>query len=177
MPPIALAMALAQYAPQVIRWITGSDKAEDAAEKVVAMAEVVTGEHGQQAVEKLNGSPELQVQFREAVMANELEMDRAYLADRAGARTRDIELRRAGQRNSRADIMVALAFIAVIVIASLMAFGAVNGDSAAGGFLVAVGGMFARNIGTAFDFEFGSSRGDKDKDNILAAAQRRTMTP
>ena len=178
MPPIALAMALARYAPQVIKWITGSDRAEEAATKVVAMAQAVTGEaDGERALGVLGASPELQVQFNEFVMQHELEMDRLYFADRADARVRDIELRRTGQRNPRADIMVGLAFLAVIIIAAMLAMGTVDGNTAAGGFLIAVGGMFARNIGTAFDFEFGSSRGDKEKDNVLAAAQRRRTAP
>jgi hypothetical protein len=89
----------------------------------------------------------------------------------------DVERRRTEPRNPRADIMVGLAFLAVILIAALLSLGAVDGNTAAGGFLIAVGGMFARNIGTAFDFEFGSSRGDKEKDNVLAAAQRRRTAP
>jgi hypothetical protein len=88
-----------------------------------------------------------------------------------------VERRHTEQRNPRADIMVGLAFLAVLLIAALLSLGAVDGNTAAGGFLIAVGGMFARNIGTAFDFEFGSSRGDKEKDNVLAAAQRRRTAP
>ncbi len=42
MDPISIAFGLAQFAPQIIKWITGSDKAADAAEKVVDIAEAVT---------------------------------------------------------------------------------------------------------------------------------------
>lgn len=104
--PISIAMGLAQFAPQVIKWISGSDKAAEAAGKVVQIAEAVTGKQGPEAVEALKADPALVLQFRQAVMANETELDKAYLADRADARKRDVAIVQAGQRNVRADIMV-----------------------------------------------------------------------
>lgn len=68
----------------------------------------------------------------------------------------------------RADIMLAMAFAAVILIAGLLTL-VPSVPQTVSGFLIGIGGMFARNIGTAFDFEFGSSRGSKDKDKQLGA--------
>lgn len=173
MIPVAAAMALAQFAPAIIKWVSGSDKAEQAAETIVGIAEQVTGFKGDAAVEAIKADPNLAIQFRMAVMAQEADLDKAFLADRADARARDVAYVQAGRRNARADIMVALAFIAVIAIAALLAMGKIDGNTAAGGFLIAVGGMFARNIGTAFDFEFGSSRGSQTKDAAIADLARR----
>ena len=65
--------------------------------------------------------------------------------------------------------MLALAFVAVIAIAVLLVFKPDAANEAVSGFLIGIGGMFARNIGSAFDFEFGSSRGSKEKSAALAA--------
>ena len=43
MAPIAIAMGLAQFAPQLIGWITGSKDAAAGAQKVVDLASAVTG--------------------------------------------------------------------------------------------------------------------------------------
>lgn len=162
-------MGLSQFAPALIKWLTGSDKAEEAAQAVVGIAQQVAGKQDPvDALASIAGSATLQMEFRKAVMANEADLDKAFLADRQNARSRDVAIIQAGQRNVRADVMVALAFVAVIAIAALMALGKIDGNTAAGGFLIAVGGMFARNIGTAFDFEFGSSRGSQNKDAYLA---------
>ena len=87
MDPITVAMGLAQFAPQIIRWVSGSPKAEEAARQVVDIAQVVTGKKGSEAVEALNFDPKLAMEFRRAVMQVEADLDMAYLADRQQART------------------------------------------------------------------------------------------
>jgi hypothetical protein len=63
----------------------------------------------------------------------------------------------------RQNIMLIAAFIAVLAIVALLVL-VPNAPKEVSGFAIAIGGMFARNIGTAFDFEFGSSRGSREKD-------------
>ena len=174
MDPITIAMGLAQFAPQIVKWVTGSSKAAEAATQVVEIAKVVTGrDQGPLALSALQADPALALQFRQSVMAQEVDLDKLYLADVQSARDRDVSLAIAGRRNIRADVMVGVAFIAVLAIAALMVLGGVDGGTAAGGFLATIGGMFARNIGTAFDFEFGSSRGSQNKDESIATALRK----
>ncbi|MEE3100429.1 MAG: hypothetical protein VX463_11745, partial [Pseudomonadota bacterium] len=104
----------------------------------------------------------------------------AELADRADARARDVALAAQGRRGRRADLMLAAAFAAVVGIALVMfllslSAGAENSAlvNTLVGFLTGIGGMFARNIGTAFDFEFGSSRSSREKDGQLAGLAAR----
>ena len=40
MDPITIAMGLAQFAPQIVKWISGSDKAAEAAATVVGTQKV-----------------------------------------------------------------------------------------------------------------------------------------
>jgi hypothetical protein len=71
MDPITLAMGLAQFVPQIVKWI-GGDKAGSAAQKVVDIAQQVTGKpSGDQALEALKADPNLILQFRQAVLAQE----------------------------------------------------------------------------------------------------------
>lgn len=170
MDPITIAMSLAQFAPSIVKWMTGSDKAEAAATAVVDVAKQVTGcDTGEAALTKLQGSPELQAQYRTRMAEMDADLDKAFLADRQDARKRDVAFVEHGTHNYRADVMVALAFLAVVAIATLMALGKIDASTGVGGFMITIGGMFARNIGTAFDFEFGSSRGSQNKDAGLIA--------
>ncbi len=118
--------------------------------------------------------PEMNLKLRQADYAFLMEMRRQdnteldlKLKDVQNARGRDVSIQQAGKMNIRADLMLVCAFIIVALIAYLLAVGHVNANTGVGGFLIGAGGMFVRNIGTAFDFEFGSSRGSKDKDDTL----------
>ena len=68
----------------------------------------------------------------------------------------------------RANVMLICAFVAVVAITALLVI-VPDVPQAVSGFAIAIGGMFARNIGTAFDFEFGSSRGSREKDSKMSA--------
>lgn len=168
MDPITIAMGLAQFAPQVVKWLTGSDKAEAAAEAVVSVAQAVTGKPGPEALALITADPALQLQFRQGVLTIEAELDKAFLVDRQDARKRDVELAKLGHTNRRADVLIGLAFLGCVSVVALLATGWINGAEAIGGFLIALGTRFVGMIGTAFDFEFGSSRGSKEKSDELS---------
>lgn len=168
MDPITTAFALAQFAPQVIKWITGSDKAAEAAGKVVGMAEAVTGRTGGAAIEALAQDPALVLQFRQAVIAAEVDLDKAYLADRADARARDVEIIKSGRNNTRADVMVLGAVAGLITcLVSLVFFrNQVPGEVV--GIVSTVAGIFGACLRDAFQYEFGSSRGSAEKSVMMS---------
>jgi len=179
MDPISIAMGLAQFAPAVLKWITGSDKAEAAAGKVVEIAQIVTGKQGAEAVEAMKLDPALALQFRQAVMANEADLDKAYLADRQDARRRDVELAKAGVHNARANWMVAMDVVGLIFsLAAMMGLGYLKSkypeaisEGVFGALLAQLSTMasyFGLCLRDAHQFEFGSSRSSRDKDEIIA---------
>lgn len=172
MDPITTAMALAQFAPQLIKWLTGSDKAAEAAGHVVDIAETVTGRKGLEAVDALRGDPALALQFRTAVLNVEADLDKAYLADRADARARDIALARAGQRNVRADVMIIGAVVGLLAcLIVLVRFqNQVPGEVV--GIVSTIAGLFGACLRDAFQYEFGSSRGSADKSALIEKLQR-----
>lgn len=168
MDPISIAFGLAQFAPAVLKWITGSDKAAEAAGQVVEIAKSVTGRgDGLDALDALKADPALAMQFRQSVMANETELDKAYLADRQDARKRDVELAKAGQRNVRADVMVVGAVVGLIACLAVLAFFKNQVPGEVVGIVSTVAGIFGACLRDAFQFEFGSSRGSRDKDEAL----------
>jgi hypothetical protein len=166
MDPISIAFGLAQFAPQIIKWITGSDKAADAAGAVVDIAETVTGRKGSEALDALKADPALVLQFRQSVIAQEADLDKAYLADRADARKRDSVFIEAGTRNYRADVMF---FLAVAMIAALvwLVWKDPSINEYMKGIFTLVLGRFLGYLDNIYNFEFGSTRTSKAKDATI----------
>lgn len=176
MDPITIAMGLAQFAPMILKWITGSEKAEKAAEDVVEIARQVTGaQTPEEALAKITADRAAQLQFRMALMANETDLDKAYLADRQNARQRDVEYVKMGRTNVRANWMVALDVIGLLfglfgmlILGYLKAkYPAEINDAVFGALMAQLGtitGYFGLCLRDAHNFEFGSSRGSREKD-------------
>ena len=166
MDPISIAFGLAQFAPQIIKWITGSDKAADAAGAVVDIAETVTGRKGADALDALKADPALVLQFRQSVIAQEADLDKAYLADRADARKRDAVFISSGTRNYRADVMF---FLAVLMIAGLvwLVWKDPSINEYMKGIFTLVLGRFLGYLDNIYNFEFGSTRASKAKDATI----------
>lgn len=166
MDPLTIGMALAQLAPVAMRYFGVGEANVQVAEKVIDIAKTVTGAPtGDVALETLKASPELVIQFQTAIMQNNSDLEKAYLADKQSARNRDIEFIKAGKINHRANAMLMLTFIGIFLCVWLLVHYSVDANSALGGALLLLIGKFVGNWGTAFDFEFGSSRGSRDKDD------------
>lgn len=91
--------------------------------------------------------------------------------DRASARQHDLAFLAAGKRNARADALIAIAVFGVIACVVTLVLGQVDGNTAVGGFVISVGTLLAGKVGTAFDFEFGSSAGSQAKDALVKLGQ------
>lgn len=170
MDPISVGMALAQFAPSLIKLFTGSDKAAEVAEKVVDVAKAVTGtQTGEAALEELKANPDKVIEFRTAILAQQADLEKAYLADVSDARKRDIELRQVtGGRNARADAMVGGAVIGLIACLLVLAFFKDRVPGEVVGIVSTIAGIFGACLRDAFQFEFGSSRGSREKDVALS---------
>lgn len=167
MDPLSIAFGLAQFAPAIVKWLTGSDKAEEVAGKVVDVAKAVTGKAtGDAALEELKVSPDKVLEFRKQISANELEYDRIYLADRQDARKRDSEFVKAGQHNYRADILAALAVGGLVLCVWLIARDTSMPERAINAIMF-VAGVLAAAVRDVYSFEFGSSRSSHDKTEAL----------
>lgn len=207
LPLIPLASTLiplvADLAPSVVRFLVG-DKAARTTEKVaeatkqvteaansiadtiktVTETDVRTPEGVARVRRQLAEDPALRRRLQVELSRVDLELERialereqAYLKDTQDARAKAIERRKAGGDDTRANVMLISAFVAVTGIVALLVL-APDVPEVVSGFVIGIGGMFARNIGSAFDFEFGSSRGSKMKevkfDSHLSELQQAT---
>lgn len=168
MDPVTIAFGLAQYAPSIIKWLSGSDKAEEAAQKVIDVARVVTGkDDAGEAVKAIQADPAMLMQFRQAMAGIEADMDRAYLADRQNARGRDVAFVQAGRWNIRADLLALLSVTGLIVCVWFVARDSSLPERAVNAIMF-VAGTLAACVRDVFAFEFGSSRGSREKDALIA---------
>ena len=173
-------------APALLSRLVGDPSGRVGAAVTSAVKEIVGAdpetEAGRDAaLAAIEADPSLAAELKARLAELSLAETEAYLADRADARARDVALVKAtGESFRRADVMLIAAFAAVVAIAAVMFLLSLNATTENSalvntlvGFLTGIGGMFARNIGTAFDFEFGSSRSSREKDGRLAGLAAR----
>lgn len=180
MEPITLALSLAQFAPSLLRYFGAGEKSATIAEKVIGIAQTVTGApNGEAALTALQADPKLAQEFNLAALRADTELEQAYLADRKDARARDVALHQAGYANRRADLMVVADVIGLIAgFAGMLMLGYVKArypDAISEGVfgallaqLSTITSYFGLCLRDAHQFEFGSSRGSKDKDVLVA---------
>lgn len=164
MDPLTIGLTLAaKYAPDVIRYFRG-DKAGDVAEKVVDIAQTVTGTNTPEAADAvLSADPAKAMEFRLAVMANETALEAMFLSDMQSARNRDVKLMDTGHVNIRANFLAALAFLIVATCLAVVVW-ASNMDDFAKATITLIAGRALGWVEQVFSFEFGSTRSNKAKD-------------
>lgn len=153
--------------------MTGSKTAETVAGQVIDIAKTISGQDSpQDAVAALQADPAMALRFRSEVLAAETDLEKAHLLDRQDARDRDVKMRQAGSSNLRADLMV---FLDVVGLVACLAVLVMFRDKLPGevvGIVSTVAGIFGACLRDAHQFEFGSSRGSKEKDAALSNLAR-----
>jgi hypothetical protein len=165
LPIVAIAAQLAPYVLPKLAKALGGDKAQEVAETVVGIAEAVTGKKGQEAADAIKADPQTALAYLQAQLDQEVKLEALVVEDRKSARERDREYVRAGRWNFRADLMVLSCVVALVFIINQIAAESIKPEVLAI-FNMAVGALL-KMLGDAFSFEFGSSRGSKDKDELL----------
>ena len=169
-PLVPIALALAQYAPQLMRYFGAGEASTAVAEKVVGVAQAITGtETPQQALERMRDDAAAQFQFRARMLELDAELERDYLADRQDARRRDVALAQLGQRIYRADVMVALDAVGLVACLVVLAFYRQNLPPEAVTLISTIAGIFGLCLRDAHQYEFGSSRGSAMKSQEQSA--------
>jgi hypothetical protein len=168
MDPVTIALALAsQFAPSIIKYFTNSETAGDVAGQVINIAKTVTGKGtAEEAQTVLSLDPQLALQFRTAVMANEADLEKAYLADRADARKRDTAFVQAGRVNWRGDLLAFFAVGGLVLCVYFIARDVALPERAVNAIMF-VAGVLASAVRDVYGFEFGSSRGSQTKDATI----------
>ena len=167
MPLIPIAMALAQFAPSIIKLLTGSDKAEEVAGKVVEIAQTITGtDNGEAALAAIKADPNKVLEFQQAMSAQQADLEKAYLADVANARQRDVELAKAGVHNYRANVLAGAA-LALVILCLLIVIWNSDANEFAKATISLILGRALGWVEQLFSFEFGTTRSNKTKDDTI----------
>lgn len=170
MDPISLGLALANIAPSLLRFFGAGDKPVAIAEKAIEIARTVTGAaDGNAALTALQADPALAQAYQLAVLAADSDLEAMYLADRKDARARDVALHQAGYQNKRADWMVVLDAVGLIACLLVLTFFRKDIPGEVVGLLSTIASIFGVCLRDAHQFEFGSSRGSKEKDALMGA--------
>ena len=164
---VPLAMKLAEFAPGIIKLITGNDKAGEIAGRVVDIAKMVTGaQEGDTAVQIIQQDPAIAMQFTLAMQEREQAFAGMYLFDVQNARARDIEVAKAGHVNHRANALAGGAGVLVIGCLIIVVWASGMDDFAKATITLILG----RSLGwieQIFSFEFGTTRANKTKDDTI----------
>lgn len=166
---IATALAFSQFAPVISKWI-GGKSAENVANTIIGIAKNITNSNNEkEALQKLQRDTKLVAEFQKAIIESEKEIELALIKDRESARNRDIAIINAGRRNKRADIMVIAAAMGLVICLIVICLFEQNLPGEAVGIISTVAGIFGSCLKDAYNFEFGSSRGSKEKDLTVAS--------
>jgi hypothetical protein len=166
MDPISIALGLAQFAPSIMRFFGIGEKSVGVVAKVIDIAQTITGAPtSPEALAAIQKNQELQHAFNMAILENDSELEAAYLKDTQSARDRDVAIRAGGNHNYRADSMYILAvlLIAALVYAVLTS----QMDEYAKGIITLVLGRFLGYLDNIYNFEFGTTRSSKTKDDTI----------
>lgn len=175
MDPITAALGLSQFVPWVMRFFGIGEKPVKVAEELIGIAKKVTGETTSEgAVAALRANVELAQKFQTEVLAADAALEKIALADRESARARDVEVRKySAGTNTRADVMVAGAVLGLIACLAVMCLFRKDIPGEAVGIISTIAGIFGACLKDAYAFEFGSSRGSKEKDALIASMTER----
>lgn len=167
MDPVTIIMGLAQFAPALIKWASGSDKAGQVAEKALNVAKAITGTSSlEDATSALKADPALAIQFQQQIMQQESEFEKMYVDDKASARARDIALAASPHGNVRANWLVAFAILSISGCLLAVMFLEFK-DEWAKGVIMLVLGLYVGELKNIYSFEFGTTRRSREKSDIL----------
>lgn len=176
--PILIGLA-GKILPGIIGGLAGP-QAKTITEAVVAAGQEVFGPAATEATVQATvaNNPVALDAFREALDKQielrriDLEAFKVQTADVQDARKRDADVRSASGMNARANVMLICAFITLIVVLIGMILYRADIPDGVLAILNMVCGALLAMIGSAFNFEFGSSRGSSEKSDQLTALMK-----
>ncbi|MBR1944226.1 MAG: hypothetical protein IJ848_01995 [Alphaproteobacteria bacterium] len=150
------------------KW-TKSYSIESVSKAIVSLAKSITGAStANGSFNKLSNNTELQIKLQELILKNESEIELSIINDKQNARLRDMEYVKNNRRNVRADVMVLSAALCMIFCLLIIVY-CKNMPGEVLGIISTMAGIFGSCLKDAYSFEFGSSRGSKEKDITVAS--------
>jgi hypothetical protein len=170
MDPISIALGLAQFAPSIIKYFTGSEKAANVAQQVVGIAQTVTGaQTPEQALEMMKANTAMAAEFQQKVLAADTDLQKAFLLDVQSARAMQIAALGQDDLFSKRFVyyfaagwsLFAMTYFAAVTFYPLPAAGQRVADTILGVLITTV-------LGSITAYFFGSTKSSMDKTKLLA---------
>ncbi len=151
------------------KWFSNND-VRSVSKILTELAKSVTESDSEKdALEKLHRDPKLLYSLQETIIKTEAEIERTLVNDRQNARNRDVSLSTNGVRNMRADAMVLVATLGLVLCLIFIAKFQKDIPGEIIGIVSTVAGIFGACLKDAYSFEFGTSRNsfrDKSSCNL-----------
>ncbi|MDR2412240.1 MAG: hypothetical protein LBD66_01350 [Holosporales bacterium] len=166
---IATALSLAEFAPVIRRWVTGPSALANAKIVVTSARQITKSRDPVEMVRLFRESPERVGLLRAELLSLSEQLEDSLLKSSQEERVRTLMTVLAGKKNLRGDIMVLAAALGLVFCLSVLVFFKDTLPGEAVGIISTIAGIFGSCLKDAYGFEFGSSRGSRDKDDRTTA--------
>lgn len=165
----ATALSLAEFAPIIRRWISGPSAPANAKMVVATARQITKSRDPVEIVRLFREDPGKVKLFQVELLSLSEQMEDSILKSAQEERVRNLTAILAGRKTMRGDIMVLAAALGLIFCLSVLVFykDALPGEAV--GIISTIAGIFGSCLKDAYGFEFGSSRGSRDKDDRTTA--------
>lgn len=166
-PVVAAGLALFELVPSLLR-VFGKERPAQVAEQVGELAKVVTGASDpEQATNMIKADPQLLHTLTLEIDKRAMDWARMYMEDIKDARARDVELAKAGVKNTRANwLAFSAVFTVFVIIAIVIWYSDLN--EYVKGIVTLILGRALGWVEQIFSFEFGTTRTSKTKDETIS---------
>jgi hypothetical protein len=160
------ALLFVPFVPKIIDYLESSQETPVAAKTVHLAQEITQCDSPEAALTRLLEEPHLKADFISSLTQFLLSYEDLRLKSLEAARTRDMILASLGSAR-RGDWMVILAAGGLIACVLSLTFFKEHLSGESVGIISAICGIFGSCLKDAFGFEFGSSRGSREKDILM----------
>lgn len=171
LPLIPIAMQLAAFAPDIIKLFNGSDKKAEIAEKVVGIAQAVTGlGKPENAVAAIVADPVKSMEFQQAMAAQQADLEKAYLADAQSARNMQVAALAQDDTFSKRFVYyfaAAWSLFTMCYVVGITFYPPLEESGKANSATV-LGFLLGTAVASIFSYLFGSTKGSAEKSRLLA---------
>jgi hypothetical protein len=168
---ISTGVQLVKLVPSLFK-LFGDDPPPAIITRAAEIAQSVTGAlNPEEALKQLKENAELNAKFVDAAEARAADMVKVYLADMQDARKRDTEIQRIKGSNKRADVLAAMAIVAVILCLVVVSWLS-HLDDFAKATITLICGRALGWVEQVFSFEFGTTKSSKVKDDTISSLSK-----
>ena len=168
-PIIPAVLALAQFAPSLMRFFGVGETSAAVVEKVVDVAKQVTGaSNPEEAVAAMRANAEVAERFQMAVLNIDAELQKAYLADVASAREREVKIATSDAAPMINKVITPILALVVTLGGGVMLWYSTDGDTK-----MAVVGLMTLVLG----YYFGTSQGSTKASQLFRDVIRKSGPP